>query len=81
MNTDNSRNNNQNLRLLKLIDITRYTETLAKKLIVQSDIDMDELEPVIEDCDYESAMSKMESIIEYLRRGYENILNEIKNYE
>lgn len=59
-------------------DIIAYAKHQAHEHLIQSSIDKDKIEALIEDCKYEEAISKLQSIIEYLEGGYCVILDKIE---
>lgn len=59
-------------------DIIAYVKHQAHEHLIQSSIDKDKIEELIEDCEYEEVISKLQSIIEYLEGGYCVILDKIE---
>lgn len=59
-------------------DIIAYVRHQAHEHLIQSSIDKDKIEKLIEDCKYEEAISKLQSIIESLEGGYCVILDKIE---
>jgi hypothetical protein len=59
-------------------DIIAYIKHQAHEHLIQSSIDKDKIEELIEDCRYEEAISKLQSIIEWLEGGYCVILDKIE---
>lgn len=59
-------------------DIIAYVRHQAHEHLIYSSIDKNKIEELIEDCKYEEAISKLQSIIEYLEGGYCVILDKIE---
>ena len=59
-------------------DVIAYVKHQAHEHLIQSSIDKDKIEELIEDCEYEEVISKLQSIIEYLEGGYCVILDKIE---
>lgn len=70
-------------KLGKILDIKDDTIEFAKyiahdRLLVYSSLEQECIETLIEDGDYEEAISKLRSIIEQLESGYCRILDKIE---
>jgi hypothetical protein len=59
-------------------DIIAYVKQQAHEHLIQSSIDKDKVEELIKDCKYKEAISKLQSIIEWLEGGYCVILDKIE---
>lgn len=59
-------------------NIIAYVKHQAHEHLIQSSIDKDKIEKLIEDCRYKEAISKLQSIIESLEGGYCVILDKIE---
>lgn len=59
-------------------DIIAYVKHQAHEHLIQSSIDKDKVEELIKDCKHKEAISKLQSIIEWLEGGYCVILDKIE---
>jgi hypothetical protein len=59
-------------------DVIAYVKQEAHERLIQSSIDNDKIEELIEDCKYEEAIDTLRSIIEQLEGGYCVILDKIE---
>lgn len=62
----------------KDIELISFIEDVCHNKLLQHSVDIQELEELREDLNYDELISKLSSIIEYLEGGYHRILDEIE---
>lgn len=62
----------------KNTELVRFIEDVCHTKLLQHSVNIQELEELREDLNYDELISKLQSIIEYLEGGYHRILDEIE---
>lgn len=62
----------------KNTELVCFIEDICHTKLLQHSVDIQELEELREDLNYDELISKLQSIIEYLEGGYHRILDEIE---
>lgn len=62
----------------KNTELVRFIKDVCHTKLLQHSVNIQELEELREDLNYDELISKLQSIIEYLEGGYHRILDEIE---